>query len=156
MQVLRFKLGDKGWLRLAGRSINHRSPPPPPSFRRHADRDPWILVGWALRLFKSIVRTYRAGAMPTRFVRVGKIARKSGARWLSSTCDFAHPTHPGCSRLRQLGVDVSAVDDDVLDEHARLDLVALEERGQHVDAEAAPFHRVQLDRHGEIVLLHRP
>src|SRR5262249_20438509 len=29
------------------------------------------------------------------------------------------------SRLGQLGVDVSAVDDDMLDEHARLDLVAL-------------------------------
>src|SRR5258708_12488198 len=60
------------------------------------------------------------------------------------------------SRLRQLGVDVSAVDDDVLDEHARLDLVALEERGAHVAPETAPFHRVPLDRHGEISLLHRP
>src|SRR5260370_7382809 len=60
------------------------------------------------------------------------------------------------SRLRQLGVDVSAVDDDVLDDHARLDLVALEERGEHVDAEAAPFPRVQLARHPHIFLLPPP
>src|SRR5262245_33864614 len=39
------------------------------------------------------------------------------------------------SRLRQLGVDISAVDDDVFDKDARLDLIALQKRSQHVDAE---------------------
>ncbi len=59
------------------------------------------------------------------------------------------------SSLRQLGIDVGAVDDDVLDEHARLDLVALEIGGEHVDAELAPFHRVELDRHRQVVIFHR-
>src|SRR5262245_24446648 len=59
------------------------------------------------------------------------------------------------SRLRQLQVDIRAVDDDVLDEDARLDLVALEIRCQHVDAEPAPLHRIELDRHRQVLLLHR-
>src|SRR5712691_8719350 len=58
------------------------------------------------------------------------------------------------SRLRQLGVDVSRVDDDVLDEHARLDLVALEIGGEHLDAELAPLDRIELDRHRQALLLH--
>src|SRR5216683_730232 len=58
------------------------------------------------------------------------------------------------SRLRQLGVDVRRVDDDVFDEHARLDLVALEIGGEHVDTELAPLDRIELDRHRQALLLH--
>src|ERR1700681_4162045 len=57
--------------------------------------------------------------------------------------------------LRQHLVDIRAVDDDVLDEDARLDLVAFEIRRQHIDAEPAPQHRVELDRHGDVAVLHR-
>ena len=58
--------------------------------------------------------------------------------------------------LRQLRVDILAVDKLVLDEHARLDLVALEILREHVDAEPAPQHRIELDGHGDIAVLHRP
>src|SRR5262245_66271068 len=58
------------------------------------------------------------------------------------------------SRLRQFQVDIRAVDDDVLDEDARLDLVALEIRGQHVDAEPAPLYRLELDLHRQVLLLY--
>src|SRR5262249_56143123 len=49
------------------------------------------------------------------------------------------------SRLRQLGVDISAVDDDVLDKDARLDFFALEEPAEHSDPQPPPFHLVPLD-----------
>ena len=42
------------------------------------------LVGWALRLLAPVIRTGYAGAMPTRFIRVGKIARKPSACIASS------------------------------------------------------------------------
>ncbi len=51
------------------------------------------------------------------------------------------------SGLRQLGVDVRRIDDDVLNEDARLDLVALQKGGEDVDAELAPKHRIEFDRH---------
>ena len=49
------------------------------------------------------------------------------------------------STLRQLGVDVRRIDQNVLDEDARVDLVAFQKRGEHVNAEATPFYRIELD-----------
>src|SRR5215213_3411157 len=55
--------------------------------------------------------------------------------------------------LGQLGVDIRIVDDDVLDKDLWLDLLALEILRKNVEAEPAPFHRIELDRHGEIAVL---
>src|SRR5215470_17242491 len=86
----------------------------------------------------------------------------SGCRFAASSlatksepCFAAGAPDMSASSLRQLLVDIGLVDDDVLDENARLDLVALEVLRQHVDAEPAPQHRVELDRHRELAVLDR-
>src|SRR5882757_7728151 len=114
-------------------------------------------VGWALRPFSSLTPASLAAQCP-RVPSAWAKSRDSGAHLHQLDRRFCPPYASRrrlSLRLRQLEVDIRAVDDDVFDEDARLDLVALEEGGEHVDAEPAPFHRVELDRHRQVLLLDR-
>ena len=81
-------------------------------------------------------------------------AELADARFAVSTALTTAGLHHRCRsvfrrrHLRQHLVDVRTVDDDMLDEDARLDLAALEISGQHIDAEPAPEHRIEFDCHG--------
>src|SRR4051812_33872935 len=87
------------------------------------------VVGWALRVLRSGTPAGLAARCP-RGPSAWAKSRDIGAHLHKLDRRFC-PSYPSrrcrSSRLRQLEIDIRAIDDDVLDEHARLDLFALEE-----------------------------